>query len=357
MKSLYVTSVERFSGKTATCLALGKRFIADGYHIGYLKPLSLDPWWLSGRLADEDAVFAKEILNLPSEPWDLSTVVVTPQILRSQLQTTEPRDLMADVQAAAEREAAGKDILLLEGGGSLREGYVMGVPSPSVAHTLGSDVLAIVKYRDEVRLLDDALAAHTRLGSRLLGLLINRVSAEAEEFVTQTAIPYLEANGMPVFGVLPEVRALTALTVGELIDLLGAEVLTLEFDPEVLVENVTVGAMNADAALRRFRQQLNKGVITGGDRTDIQLAALETSTRALILTGNLRPSPLVVKQANEFGVPVLLVRSNTIETIEKIEATFGKTRLGQPVKLQQYEQLLNRHMDWGRFYAKLGLHK
>jgi BioD-like phosphotransacetylase family protein len=37
MKSLYVTSVERYSGKTAACLALGTRFQANGYKVGYLK--------------------------------------------------------------------------------------------------------------------------------------------------------------------------------------------------------------------------------------------------------------------------------------------------------------------------------
>ena len=67
---------------------------------------------------------------------------------------------------------------------------------------------------------------------------------------------------------------------------------------------LTVGAMTADAALSRFRRSSNKAVITGGDRTDIQLAALETSTTCLILTGNLRPSPLVIKQAEEFGIAV-----------------------------------------------------
>ena len=43
MKSLYVTSTNQYSGKTAVCLALGKRFQADGYKVGYLKPLSLQP--------------------------------------------------------------------------------------------------------------------------------------------------------------------------------------------------------------------------------------------------------------------------------------------------------------------------
>jgi len=31
MKSLYITSVERYSGKTAVCLALGKQFQEDGH--------------------------------------------------------------------------------------------------------------------------------------------------------------------------------------------------------------------------------------------------------------------------------------------------------------------------------------
>jgi len=76
--------------------------------------------------------------------------------------------------------------------------------------------------------------------------------------------------------------------------------------------------MTAEAALSRFRKQINKAVITGGDRTDIQLAALETSTTCLILTGNLHPSPLIVKQAEEFGVAILLVPLNTIETVETV---------------------------------------
>jgi BioD-like phosphotransacetylase family protein len=115
--------------------------------------------------------------------------------------------------------------------------------------------------------------------------------------------------------------------------------------------------MTAEAALSRFRRASNKAVITGGDRTDIQLAALETSTTCLVLTGNLRPSPLVIRQAEEFGVSVLLVRSNTIETVEQIEKFFGKTRLGQSAKLKQFETLLEKHLDKDRLYQTLGLAK
>lgn len=357
MKSLYITSVERYSGKTATCLALGRHFQADGYHVGYLKPLSLQPWRVAGKLADEDAAFVKQVLGLGAEPWELSPVVVTPDFLRAHLRGETETDLMQRVKLACEKASAGQDILLLEGGGSLREGYVVGLPTPVVAATLGSDALAIVKYREEVRVLDDALTARTRLGERLCGIIINRVPADAAGFVSEVAVPYLEKQGIPVLGVLPEVRTLAALTVGELVNVLHAEVLTKHLDPDALCESLTVGAMTAEAALRRFRKYRNKAVITGGDRTDIQLAALETSTTCLILTGNLHPSPLIVKQADEFGVAVLLVPTNTMETVEAIERVFGKTRLGHPAKLQQFERLLAEHVDLDRLYQVLGLER
>jgi BioD-like phosphotransacetylase family protein len=72
MKSLYIMSVERYSGKTAACLALGRRFQADGFHVGYLKPLSLQPWRVEGKMADEDAPFVKETLGLTACLWALS---------------------------------------------------------------------------------------------------------------------------------------------------------------------------------------------------------------------------------------------------------------------------------------------
>jgi BioD-like phosphotransacetylase family protein len=357
VKSLYVTSVERHSGKTATCLALGKRLQADGYKVGYLKPLSLQPWRVGGKLTDEDAAFVKEILNLSAEPWELSPVVVTPEFLKERLRGKDDSDLMEKVKAASEKASVGRDVLLLEGGGSLREGYVVGLPTPAVAAEIGSDALAIVTHRGDVRVLDDALAAHTRLGEALCGIIINRVPDKAAKYVSDDVVPYLEKQGIAVLGVLPEMRGLAALTIMELVQALKAEVLTKHFNPEALVETLTVGAMTAEAALSRFRRYTNKAVITGGDRADIQLAALETSTTCLILTGNLHPSPLILKQAEESGVAVLLVRNNTMETVESVEQVFGKTRLGQAAKLNQFESLVNEHVDLPRLYQVLDLTK
>jgi BioD-like phosphotransacetylase family protein len=356
MKSIYITSIERYSGKTAACLALGRHFQSDGYKVGYLKPLSLQPWRIGRKIADEDATFVKQVLGLQAEPWELSPVVVTPEYLREYIEQGA-KDTMELVKEAYEQARSGEDILLLEGGASLREGHAVGLPTPAVAHTFSSHVLVIVKFRSDIRVLDDALSAKARLGELLSGVIINRVPDESESFVKELAIPYLEERSVTVFGALPEAPALAALTVKEIIDVLGAHVLTENADLDAMVETLTVGAMTADAALHRFRKQMNKAVITGGDRTDIQLAALETSTTCLVLTGNLKPSPLIVKQAESMGVPVLLVPTNTMETIEKIEQVFGKSRLGQPAKLAQFEQLMADHVNIERIHQALGLSK
>lgn len=355
MKSLYITSVEKYSGKTAICLALGKHYQQDGLQVGYLKPFSLQPWKVDDHITDEDASFVIDVLGLDVKPWEISPVVITPERLRDYLTGKRETNYMASIKSSAAGVGEGKDILLLEGGGRLREGYVVDLPTPAVARELGSDILAIVRYYEDVSLLDDILAAKFRLGERLTGVIINRVPEQAMEFVNEIVVPHLEDEGLAVMGVLPEERRIAALTVGEVIDIMEAEILTENVEKSVLVEALMVGAMTEDAALRRFRKQHNKAVITGGDRTDVQLAAMETSTSCLVLTGNLHPNPLVIKQADQMGVPILLVPENTMETVERLDRVFGKTRLGQTSKLEAFMSLVHEHVDLQRLNASLGL--
>lgn len=355
MKSIYIPSVERFSGKTAVCLALGKHLQKDGYKVGYLKPLGFEPWRILDKIADEDAAFVKDTLGLSAQPWELSPVVVTPELLRSYLQGKQTEDLFERIKEACETVKDDNDVMIIEGGGSLREGYVVGLPTVEVVKALGSDVLAVVKYRGQIRVMDDTLAAQTRLGDYMKGVIINRVPEEANEFITKDAIPYFKRQGIDILGVIPETRSVAALTVQELYNALHAKILTESYAPEALIETITIGAMTADAALKRFRKQSNKVVITGGDRSDIQLAALETSTTCLVLTGNLHPSPLIIKQAEDLGVPVFLVPESTMETVENIESVFGKTRLGQVSKLDQFIELFSDHVDMKKLYKVFGL--
>ena len=92
-------------------------------------------------------------------------------------------------------------------------------------------------------ILDDVLASQRRLGDRLLGVVINGVPREDLEYMRQRAVPYLEKEGIKVYGVLPYDPYLRALSVGEVIEQLNAKVLTGSHLRERLIEHMSVGAM------------------------------------------------------------------------------------------------------------------
>ncbi len=356
MAALYVTSIEPYSGKTAIALGLAKQLQAKSKRVGYLKPLSTQPWRRAdGQLVDEDTDFVRRTLGLGPDLAPESPVIVTTAVLRKRLETGDVGDLVDQVKRAAETVRKQVDLLLLEGGGSLREGYAMGLSNIRLAESLEAPALVLVRCHQPMQIADDALAAKQRLGDQLLGVVFNHVPEEMQEFVIEVARPSLEGRGIRVLGSLPRRPRLSALSLGELQELLGAEVISKGFNPEALIETFTVGAMTAEAALARFRRQPNKAVITGGDRADIQLAALETSTVALILTGNLQPSPMVVQQAESQQIPILLVPSNTMEAVDRIEQAYSRTRLGQPEKLEAFLSLMREHVDSERLFAALGL--
>ncbi len=356
MKALYITSVQRFSGKTAFCLALGQRLQRDGYKVGYFKPVSTYPWEpLPGRVYDEDATFIRKILNVGDPLASMVGVVLSPSLVQELRCGCIDRDLMPQIEAAYQRISVGKDIVLVEGGASLREGLSLEVDPVAVANRLDLPVLAMIRYRNPVSMGDACVDAQRQFGKRMLGLTINAVP-ESEIAGLQECFSCMQGRGISILGVLPLHEQLQAISVGEIAEVLGAEFLANEDKKDILVENLMVGAMSAEQALPRMRRiPGTKAVITGGDRTDIQLAAMETATQCLILTGHLRPVPEVLRRAEEIGVPVLLVRKNTMETVDAIDDIFGKTRLGQKVKLEQFEALLEERFDFNRLYRSLGL--
>lgn len=354
-KALYITSVVTFSGKTSLSLGLGLRMQADGLKVGYLKPMGTQPFMVQNHLADEDASFVRQVLRLETPAWELAPVIVTDQMLDDILTGKIPQNQLDIVQAAVEEARANKDILLLEGGTSMRDGASVGLNTVDVARRLSVPTLAVTRWRNLRSVLDDVLSIKRRLGEHVMGAVINAVPEEVWDMANEKVVPYLEQQGIPIYGVLPYKQSLTAVTIGEIIDLLQAQVLTGNHLTNRLVETLTVGAMTVESALPRFRRQVNKAVVTGGDRADIQAAALETSTTVLVLTGNLQPSPAILKMAEDRGVAVLLVRQNTIETVEAIDKVFGRTRLGQAEKLNLFQAVIADNVHYDRLRDDLGL--
>lgn len=112
-----------------------------------------------------------------------------------------------------------------------------------------------------------------------------------------------------------EGQGVLSISVRELAEIVQGEMLNSAEKSEELVENLMVGAMCVDPSPTYFNLRSNKAVVTRGDRADIQLGALETSTKCLILTGGIKPIPSVMQVAEEKGVPIIVVEKDTPATL------------------------------------------
>lgn len=353
MISLYVVSTEPFSGKTALCQGIAARLKRDGLRVGYFKPLVLFGKWTGGQAISEDAAFMRRRLGLTESDQVLSPVVLDAVALESAA-AGKPNDYPARIDRAFAEVSRGKDVVVVEGAATLVEGISLGLAPHEVAARLGAQVFAVCKYDKDLP-ADGLLSAASQFGTRFIGGVINQVPAPRIDFVEQAIIPFLSSRGVPIYAALPQERLLLSITINEIAEILDGEILNSPERGEDLAESFMVGAMSADSALTYFRRKPNKVVITGGDRADIELAALETSTSGIVLTGYLRPNPIILGRAEELGVPLILVRQDTQSAVETIQQYAGKVRLHQPRKVERFEQLLAERFDFPRLYESLGL--
>jgi BioD-like phosphotransacetylase family protein len=350
---MYITSAETFSGKSALCVGLGVRFRKDGFRAGYMKPVNVNCPVVEGLPYDEDVAFAKKIYGMTEPNEMLLPVALTPAKFEQQLRGPEI-DYAPRLIESFKKLSEGRDVMVLEGGRSLREGYVAELAPLRVTELTDALVLGVIRY-DDTLMVDRARTAQNYFKDRLMGVVINEVPPAQMEYVQNAVLPYFDRHGLTCIGVLPRDQLLAAPSVRELAEGLNAEVLCAPEKMDELVEHMLVGAMSVESALTYFRRKPNKAVITGGDRSDIALAALETSTRCLILTGHLYPSPAVLNRAEELQVPVLLCNLDTVTAVDVTEDFFGRSRFQQAQKVDRFGKLLDEYLDFDLLYSKLGL--
>jgi uncharacterized protein len=350
-KYLLVGSSEAYSGKSAVVMGLADLFQKKGIDIAYGKPIGTCLSESQVDTVDEDVRFIAQTLNLPEDRL-LPTLLSLDQATINQ--RVAGQDAVDYAQAILQYKQVAGDLVLLEGAGSLDEGRLFNLAMPQMAEALNASVVLVARCRSGL-VVESLMAAKQQLGDRLIGVLLNDIPSSQIAIAQDQIKPFLEKQGISVLGMLPHNALLRSVSVGELVRRLDAEVLCRPDRMELMVESLKIGAMNVNSALEYFRRAHNMAVVTGGDRTDIQLAALETSTQCLILTGHLPPSPTILSRAEDLEVPILSVDLDTLTTVEIIDNAFGQARLHEPIKVQEICQMMAKHFDGDRLLAKLGL--
>lgn len=306
MGVLYVVSAEEAAGKTAICAGLAKNLLNGGKKVGYLKPQAAGKGG-----SDGDADFMKQVLGLTG-------VANAPDMNKG-------------------------DIVLVEAGLGLSAGDAVSRRTYGAAKEMKAKALAVEAYSGQPSRFVDA---YKGFGEDLLGVVLNKVPRSQLARVRDEAPAQFRAAGVKVLGVVPEDRALLSLTVGELAESVHGKILNSADKSAELVENFMLGAMVVDSGLDYFGRKSDKAALVRQDRPDMQLAALETSTRCLVLSGSQQP-PVhsVLEKAESRGIPIIATESATGDIVAGIEAALRSSRLNQEQKLARLTDMIKQHLD------------
>lgn len=349
MKNIYIAGVAG-SGKTAIALGLALKFKEEGYKVSYFKPVGNRTRFVDGE--DNDALLMRKVLNMNN---DINKIV--PYTAGSSyLNCLKNQEHIVESLKDAFREVSqGADFVIIDGAVFPYMGAAYGLDAAGLACMFDASILNIIKLENDLS-VDQAIDLNNNITSRglsVLGHIFNNVPRQLLSKTEGVFKPILERSGCATFGIIPKRPEFASPTVSEFYEALGGELLAGENNLNLVVEDVIIGAMTLESALQYMRRSANKAVILGGDRADLALAALETSTSALILTGGLYPDVKVISRATEKGVPVILVHSDTYSTIETISEVSRRIRPGDENGINIARENIEKYCDWQAILSSL----
>ncbi|OPX84188.1 MAG: Phosphate acetyltransferase [Pelotomaculum sp. PtaB.Bin104] len=342
MKSLYIMGTSG-SGKTSVAVGLALKYRQEGYRVAYFKPVGST----AGSTAqhDEDAVLMKELLQMEHPIETIVPYLAGPSYLSGYKHSCVS---VNTIRQAYETVAAGTDLVIIGGASFPHIMGCLGLDAANLATELNALPLFTIKIENDYS-LDMAIFFNNYLeckGIPALGNIFHNVPQSLLAKTEGVYQPILEDRGYSILGIIPKHPVITSPTVKEYLEALGGEILAGKENLNRAVEDVVIGAMTIESALSYLRRTANKAVITGGDRPEIALSALETSTSAIILTGGLYPNVKLIARAEEKGVPLILVHSDTYTTIDKMSDVTRRLRATDQQAINIAMENIEAHCKW-----------
>jgi uncharacterized protein len=307
------------------CAGLGKSWLDGGKKVGYLKPVTDNQAGV-----DKDVLFMQQVLGL-TEPFESLSPVINLQgnasgVLRSALATL----------------AQNKDLVIMEG-----------CPlnaSAGIIEAIDARVLAVHDYSIP---LSGAIPEYKKLGARLLGVVINKVPKSKLGRTQCQVSADLNQAGLRFSGMIPEDRTLMALSVADLAESLQGKIANNTENSGDLIENFMMGSSTFDRGAAYYQRKNNKAVLLWGERpgfrkaamANLQMAALQTSTRCIVISANAAPIPAVLQKAQEKQVPLISAPGTITDLANALEKSMGSLKFTQVQKMPRLLEILKQNLD------------
>ena len=359
-KRIFVAATRMNEGKTTTCLGLFAALMALYPRVGFIKPVGQRFVEIDGFQVDEDSYLLDVTYNVHVPLVSMSPVTVDGTFTRRFLkQPGETLPLLEDkICRAFDRVSWEKDFTLIEGTGHAGVGSVFDLSNARVAKLLGAKVIlvssgGIGRPVDEIALNK---ALFDKEGVEVIGAILNKVESDKMSLVAEYAGLGLERHGVPLLGVLPIQKVLTAPNLSQIAEEIDGKWLNGRRSARQRVQRVIVGAMTAKGIVDYIQPGVL--IITPGDRDDIILAAIssarlsgEPSIAGIVLTNDIPPHAKLLELLAQTDIPVIAAKEESYTITSKINNMTVKTQPQDTDKIPVIKKLITDHVDLDKLLA------
>jgi BioD-like phosphotransacetylase family protein len=340
MRSIFIGSTGGEPGQTLTTWALAAKLKEKGLRVGFIKPYSLLPdtgTSAEGVFCDSDALLIKKVLGL-TEPEEALCPVMLTENLIPEVTGNQRERLIEKIKGAFQEISPGKDVVLVMGAKEIFFGDgLSGISDSALVKLFDASVLLVDRYQRDNLTLYSLLSLNSFLDGRVKSAILNHVSPDKMDHVQTKVVPFLKDKGLKSIVAVPENPVLAALTVLTVTELIDGQILSCPERAGNLIETFTIGSKHLEGPLSIFKQVYNKIILLGLGQAD-----KERTVGGIILTGGKNPSEVVLKVATERCIPLILTRTDTFQTMERLEKAKPSLTLRDEFKVHQFLELIEQ---------------
>lgn len=350
---VFIASTGNHAGQSLLGWAIAQRLRTKGLNVGFFKPFGTHPISIERLSTDRDALLFKEILNL-EEPLEQ---ICPYNFSDTQWRQKRPEEISQELTSILSKISRKKDILLIMGSKEIFfDDASNPFPDSSLITKLDCDLLLINRYQEISKSIYSILSVCSFFRERTKGIIINRIPSEKLKGISEQLDPFLQQKGIPFTTFLTEDPIISSRSLQEVLQILDGELL---LGKEGLIQPIcgmTVGSTHLEGRLLLFKRVYNKIVLLG-PATMTEEPVIHRPISGIILTGGRRPVPQLIEAARKANIPLILVKSDTFTTLDRLERTGPTLSPKDEWKVRRLTELMDQEGALEKILNSLGIQK
>ena len=351
--NLYITSTEARSGKSAISLGIMEMLLRKIGRVAFFRPLVTT---IDDRNESIKLISSHFNLKIPYDQMYGLTIKEAGDLVSHNRET----ELIDGIIKKYNKLKENSDFILCEGTDfeSSTLAFELDI-NAEISKNLSCPVLLVANAYQKTAdaIVQSVELSHESLiekGCQVIATIVNRTDPKDQQTII-TLLKERALTGKQLVYAIPNDESLARPTVGEIAEILDAEVLYGEEQLNRHVYNFTVAAMH----LQNFLTRIEYGslIITPGDRADVIVACLaavsSTSIKnisGIILTGGLKPEKPIWELIKGFPtmVPILSVKEDTFPTANNVNRIHAAISPDDCRKITRALAIFEKHVDENR---------